>query len=155
MERRYFSPPKNSQMATAEQLKALLKSYGDGNGEHFASVALQIAADAARSGKSQLAQQLKDLVDDIKRKQASEKLAVQFLSRGRRVSSHLYWLQATHRLGYPKWYLPQKWLSHFKGYSANIADSQAPRVWLHRSSKASFGRTSRLRQDDDCVRPGR
>jgi SpoVK/Ycf46/Vps4 family AAA+-type ATPase len=61
-------------MATAEQLKALLKSYGDGNGEHFASVALQIAADAARSGKSQLAQQLKDLVDDIKRKQASGKV---------------------------------------------------------------------------------
>ncbi len=61
-------------MATAEQLKALLKSYGDGNGEHFASVALQIAADAARSGKSQLAQQLKVLVDDIKRKQASGKV---------------------------------------------------------------------------------
>jgi SpoVK/Ycf46/Vps4 family AAA+-type ATPase len=61
-------------MATAEQLKALLKSYGDGNGEHFASVALQIAADAARAGKSQLAQQLKDLVDDIKRNHASRKI---------------------------------------------------------------------------------
>ncbi len=61
-------------MATAEQLKALLKSYGDGNGEHFASVALQIAADAARGGKAQLAQQLRDLVDDIKRRQSSGKV---------------------------------------------------------------------------------
>lgn len=61
-------------MATAEQVKALLKSYGEGNGEHFASVALQIAADAARSGKGQLAQQLRDLVDDIKRKQAAGKV---------------------------------------------------------------------------------
>lgn len=61
-------------MATAEQVKALLKSYGEGNGEHFASVALQIAADAARSGKGQLAQQLRDLVDDIKRKQAAGKI---------------------------------------------------------------------------------
>ncbi len=61
-------------MATAEQIKALLKSYGEGNGEHFASVALQIAADAARGGKGQLAQQLRDLVDDIKRKQAAGKV---------------------------------------------------------------------------------
>ncbi len=62
-------------MATAEQVKALLKSYGEGNGEHFASVALQIAADAARSGKGQLAQQLRDLIDDIKRKQATGKIS--------------------------------------------------------------------------------
>ena len=61
-------------MATAEQVKALLKSYGEGNGEHFASVALQIAADAARGGKGQLAQQLRDLVDGIKRKQATGKV---------------------------------------------------------------------------------
>ena len=61
-------------MATADQVKALLKSYSEGNREHFASVALQIAADAARGGKGQLAQQLRDLVDDIKRKQAMGKI---------------------------------------------------------------------------------
>ena len=61
-------------MATSEQVKALLKSYGEGNGEHFASVALQIAADAARGGKGQLAQQLRDLVDEIKRKQSAGKI---------------------------------------------------------------------------------
>ncbi len=38
-------------MASAEQLKSLLRSYSEGNSEHLASVALQIAADAARQGK--------------------------------------------------------------------------------------------------------
>ena len=45
-------------MATAEQVKALLKSYSEGDSEHFVSVALQIAARAARSGKGKLAQEL-------------------------------------------------------------------------------------------------
>jgi SpoVK/Ycf46/Vps4 family AAA+-type ATPase len=58
-------------MATAEQVKALLRSYSEANGDHFVSVALQIAADAARTGKSKIAQELRDLVDDIKRKQAA------------------------------------------------------------------------------------
>lgn len=61
-------------MATAEQVKALLKSYREGDSEHFLSVALQIAAHAARTGKGQLAQELRDLVDDIKRKQSTGKL---------------------------------------------------------------------------------
>lgn len=58
-------------MATAEQVKALLRSYSEGEGDHFISVALQIAADAARSGKEKVAHELRDLVDDIKRKQAA------------------------------------------------------------------------------------
>lgn len=62
------------QMASAEQVKALLKSYSEGNGEHFVSVALQIAADVARTGKGKLAQQLRDLVDEIKRKQSAGKV---------------------------------------------------------------------------------
>lgn len=61
-------------MASAEQVKALLKSYSEGNGEHFMSVALQIAADVARTGKGKLAQELRDLVDEIKRKQAAGKV---------------------------------------------------------------------------------
>lgn len=61
-------------MATAEQLKALLKSYSEGNGEHFVSVALQIAAHVARNGKGTLAQELRDLVDEIKRKQQAGKV---------------------------------------------------------------------------------
>lgn len=53
-------------MASAEQVKSLLRSYSEGNSEHFASVALQIAADAARQGKTNLAQELRELVDEIK-----------------------------------------------------------------------------------------
>ncbi len=58
-------------MATAEQVKALLKSYSEGDREHFFSVALQIAAHEARAGKGKLAQELRDLVDDIKHKQSA------------------------------------------------------------------------------------
>ena len=61
-------------MATAEQVKALLKSYAAGDGEHFVSVAMQIAAHTARAGKGRLAQDLRDLVDEIKRKQAAGKV---------------------------------------------------------------------------------
>jgi SpoVK/Ycf46/Vps4 family AAA+-type ATPase len=61
-------------MATAEQVKALLRSYSEGEGEHFVSVALQIAAHAARTGKEKLALELRELVDDIKRKQVAGKV---------------------------------------------------------------------------------
>jgi len=61
-------------MATAEQVKALLKSYSEGDSEHFLSVALQIAAHAARTGKGRLGQELRDLVEDIKRQQAAGKI---------------------------------------------------------------------------------
>jgi SpoVK/Ycf46/Vps4 family AAA+-type ATPase len=60
-------------MATAEQVKALLKSYAQGDGDHFLSVAIQIAAHTARTGKGRLAQELRDIVDEIKRQQASGK----------------------------------------------------------------------------------
>ncbi len=39
-------------MATAQQVKPLLRSYSDGDPEHFVSVALQIAAHAARLGNN-------------------------------------------------------------------------------------------------------
>jgi len=61
-------------MASAEQVKALLKSYSEGDGEHFVSVALQIAASVARTGKGKFAQELRDLIDEIKRKQAVGKI---------------------------------------------------------------------------------
>ena len=61
-------------MATAEQVKALLKSYSEGDPEHFVSIALQIAAGAARGGKRKLAQDLRDLVDQIKQRQQAGKI---------------------------------------------------------------------------------
>ncbi|WNG31405.1 ATP-binding protein [Cystobacter fuscus] len=53
-------------MATAEQLKALVRSYADGDQAQFLSVAMQVAAHAAKQGHSKLAQELRSLVDQVK-----------------------------------------------------------------------------------------
>ncbi|MGL4464975.1 MAG: AAA family ATPase [Planctomycetia bacterium] len=55
-------------MATAEQLKALLRSYVDEDGDQFLTVSMQIAAQAARRGQGKLAQELRDLIDEAKRR---------------------------------------------------------------------------------------
>lgn len=51
-------------MATAQQVKALIKSHASGDDERFYSVALQLAAKEARSGNAKYANALKELVDD-------------------------------------------------------------------------------------------
>jgi len=56
-------------MATAQQIKALLQSYSEADAEHFVSVAMQIAAHEARSGRARMAGELKKLIDEIKSKQ--------------------------------------------------------------------------------------
>ncbi|QDT64747.1 AAA family ATPase [Calycomorphotria hydatis] len=61
-------------MATAQQIKSLLESYSDADGEMFVSVALQIAAHEARAGKGKLASEIKQLVDEIKTKQKQSKV---------------------------------------------------------------------------------
>ena len=58
-------------MATAQQIKALLKSYAETDSEQFVSVAMQIAAHEARTGKGRLATELKKLIDEIREKQRS------------------------------------------------------------------------------------
>jgi hypothetical protein len=45
-------------VATAQQLKALLQSYSEADGEMFVSVALQIAAHEARTGKGRFTARL-------------------------------------------------------------------------------------------------
>ncbi len=55
-------------MATAQQLKALIESYTERDPDRFLAVAAQIAAHAARTGKEKLAQELRQLVDDARRK---------------------------------------------------------------------------------------
>jgi SpoVK/Ycf46/Vps4 family AAA+-type ATPase len=57
-------------MATADQLKALLRSHAEGDDTRFYSVALQVAARAARSGQGNLAQELRDLVDALREQQS-------------------------------------------------------------------------------------
>ena len=53
-------------MASAEQIKALLKSHIEGDDERFLSVAMQVAAHEAKLGHGKLAVELRALVDDAK-----------------------------------------------------------------------------------------
>ncbi|ADO75399.1 AAA ATPase [Stigmatella aurantiaca DW4/3-1] len=53
-------------MATAEQLKALVRSCAEGDQAQFLSVAMQVAAHAAKQGHSKLAQELRSLVDQVR-----------------------------------------------------------------------------------------
>lgn len=53
-------------MATADQVKALIRSHADGDDSRFYAVALQMAAQAARVGHTKFAQELRDLVDQAK-----------------------------------------------------------------------------------------
>jgi len=50
-------------MASADQLKALLKAYSQGDDAQFHSIAMQIAATEARVGHGKLAQELRELID--------------------------------------------------------------------------------------------
>lgn len=60
-------------MATAKQLRALLKSYGDRDDEHFYAVAMQLAAHEARLGHGKLARELRTLIDDARAKRPAAK----------------------------------------------------------------------------------
>lgn len=53
-------------MATNDQLKALVKSHADGDDPQFYAVAMQVAAKAARAGQSKFAQELRDLVNELR-----------------------------------------------------------------------------------------
>jgi SpoVK/Ycf46/Vps4 family AAA+-type ATPase len=53
-------------MATADHLKALIRSHAEGDDERFFAIAMQVAAQAARQGHTRFAQELRDLVDQAK-----------------------------------------------------------------------------------------
>lgn len=53
-------------MATADHIKALIRSHSEGDEERFYAIALQVAAQAARQGHSKMAKELRDLVDRAK-----------------------------------------------------------------------------------------
>lgn len=55
-------------MATADQVKALVRSHAEGDDSQFYSVAMQVAARAARGGQNKVAQELRDLIDDAKQR---------------------------------------------------------------------------------------
>ena len=53
-------------MASAKQIKRLLKSHMDGDDDRFFSVAMQVAAHEARLGHGKLAEELRSMIDDAK-----------------------------------------------------------------------------------------
>ena len=53
-------------MATAEQLKALIRAHFDEDSEKFKTVALQIAAHEAKVGHTSCAREIKSLVQNVK-----------------------------------------------------------------------------------------
>lgn len=53
-------------MATAEQLKALIRAHFDDNNEKFKTVALQIAAHKAKIGHTSCARDIKNIVQNVK-----------------------------------------------------------------------------------------
>src|SRR5215470_5878944 len=61
-------------VATAEQVKALVRSHADGDDVHFYSVAMQVAARAARSGQGKFAQALRELVDSLRTQKGQQKV---------------------------------------------------------------------------------
>ena len=58
-------------MATAEQLKALVRSFGEGDQATFLAVAMQVAAYAARQGHGKLAEELRAAIDEVKARGAA------------------------------------------------------------------------------------
>ncbi|MCP4268953.1 MAG: ATP-binding protein [Candidatus Brocadiaceae bacterium] len=61
-------------MATANHIKALLKSHVTGDNEKFITIAMQVAAHEARQGHSKLANELKQLIDQAKSQKNSNLL---------------------------------------------------------------------------------
>lgn len=57
-------------MASAAQIKELLKTHSEGNDERFYAIAMQMAAAEARKGHARLAEELRDLVDRAKLKRS-------------------------------------------------------------------------------------
>lgn len=58
-------------MPTADQVKALIRSHADGDDTRFYAVAMQVAAQAARTGHHRFAQELRKLVDTAKARAAT------------------------------------------------------------------------------------
>jgi len=56
-------------MATADQVKALVRSHAEGDDTQFYSVAMQVAARAARSGQGRFGQELRQLIDEVRKRQ--------------------------------------------------------------------------------------
>jgi len=67
-------------MAAADQIKSLIKSFGDGDEDRFFASAMLIAASEARKGHTTFAQELKSLIEKAKKNRS-----VSFLDRSKTI----------------------------------------------------------------------
>lgn len=81
-------------MATADQIKALIKSHFDQNNERFSTIALQLAASEARKGHATLATDIKLLVDK------SKKNHLRIIPKNKNLSDLIYWSEPENRLAH-------------------------------------------------------
>ncbi len=58
-------------MAAADQIKRLIKFYGEGDEDRFFASAMQIAASEARQGHANFAQELKELIEKARKERSS------------------------------------------------------------------------------------
>jgi len=89
-------------MASAEQMKALLKSHIDGDEAHFYAVAMQVAAHEAKVGHSRIAHELRALIDAAK----AHKQPLQDTRRAVPIAQPRGELSALLSVSYPKLRLP-------------------------------------------------
>lgn len=61
-------------MAASDQIKSLIKSFGQGDDDRFFASAMQLAASEARKGHSLFAQELKSLIEDAKKNRSLTQL---------------------------------------------------------------------------------
>jgi SpoVK/Ycf46/Vps4 family AAA+-type ATPase len=83
-------------MAKGDQLRALLRSYIDGDDTHFLSIAMQLAAAEARQGHGKLAEELRTLIDEAKTRRATRSSSPTPINRPRGELASLL------RVSYPK-----------------------------------------------------
>jgi SpoVK/Ycf46/Vps4 family AAA+-type ATPase len=62
-------------MARADHIKALLQSHSQGDDQRFYSVAMQVAAHEAKQGHGKLAQELRALIDEAKKRRATRQVS--------------------------------------------------------------------------------
>jgi SpoVK/Ycf46/Vps4 family AAA+-type ATPase len=63
-------------MATVDQIKALIKSHVDRDDERFLALALQVAANEARQGHGRAAVEIRELVDDVRKRATTHRRPV-------------------------------------------------------------------------------
>ena len=69
-------------MSANDDIIELVQSHADGDGKKFYAIAMQIAAKAARLGHTQFAQELRDLVTELRRKTHHEAQLATIKTRG-------------------------------------------------------------------------